>query len=117
MPRALALCPAGFQLPLQGPPGLVLSLAFGVGTPFLRDIGVARPPALRVLVGIPIAIAPHENHLTPRAGFLFPAGCWPLVSLLVEEARSKQKVRKAEPSRFQHLSPSFLPCSVGIPSA
>lgn len=117
MPSILVLCSAGFQLLLRGPPGLVLPLGSGVATSFLRDIGVARPPALRVLVGIPVAVVPHEKHLAARAGFPFPAEWWPLVSLLVEEARSKQKVCKAESSRFQHFSPSLLPCRVGIPSA
>ena len=80
--------PSGPCAPTSGTPSLSPSPAFGLGAPFLRDVGVARSSGAGALVGAPVPIPTPASHPRSELASRFPPGGGPLLS------------RKARPNRF-----------------
>ena len=107
--------PSGPWALVSGTPSLSRSAAFGLGAPFLRDIGVARSSGARGSHGRPHAHSHPWKPATRRAGFPVSAGWW---AFALEEGRTKQevsKVRKPGVWKAQPVPLSLSPASAAPP--
>lgn len=107
--------PSGPCALISGTPSLSLPAAFGLGPPFLRDIGVARSSGARGSHGHPQAHSHPWKPATRRAGFPVSAGWW---AFALEEGRTKQEVSKVRKSGVWKARPvplSLSPASAAPP--